>query len=307
MLSSQACRTPLSEIFRKTITFWRKHPLKYNWKHGAPKVAFITGGGSGLGRQFAKLLLAEGASVALFDLCVSDEVLAELEALALPGQKVLTFQADITDGEAVERVVAEAVDALGAPDLALNSAGIAVSSPFETLSRAAFEKVVAVNLFGSRNFAAAVLPKMKPQSRLVLVASLAGKAGSFGYAAYNASKFGVVGLAECLRVEQKLRGVDVSVLCPGEIATPLVEEEAKTIHPIARAIKDTGGTLEVGEACDAMLRDVARGRFTVIPGFKSRMTHAVAAHFPSLLRNVIDAKARKVALSLEKAATAPAE
>lgn len=269
--------------------------MAFNWKNGAPKVAFITGGGSGLGRQFARLLLAEGASLALFDLRFGDEVLAEFTALAKGGQQVLTYQLDMTDAEGVEAAVAEAVAALGAPDLALNSAGIAVSAPFEKLSQQAFEKVVTVNLFGSRNFAAAVLPYMKPGSRLALVASLAGKIGSFGYAAYNASKFGVVGLAECLRMEQKLRGVDVTVICPGEIETPLVTEEAKTMDPISRGVKDLGGTLTATEACQEMMSQIARGKFVVIPGAKSRQTYFVSRHFPGLLYRMIDSKVRKIA------------
>lgn len=276
--------------------------MKYRWKNGAPKVAFVTGGGSGLGRQFAKLLLGEGASVALFDLRVDDEILSEMRALAGAGQKVQVFSVDMTDAPAVEAAVVDATAALGAPDLAINCAGIAVSARFDKLPQAAFEKVIAVNLLGSRNFAAAALKVMQPGSTLALVASLAGKVGSYGYAAYNASKFGVVGLAECLRMEQKLRGVGVSVLCPGEIATPLVTEEAKHIDPIARAIKDTGGTLEVGPACDAMLREVARGRFMVIPGFKSKLTNVIGTRFPGLLRSLIDGKARKVAAGLERRA-----
>ncbi len=269
--------------------------MKYKWKKGAPKVAFITGGGSGLGRQFARLLLAEGTSLALFDLAVSDEVKAELEALTGAGQKILTYTVNMTDAAGVEAAVSEAVAALGSPDLAINSAGIAVSSPFLKLSQEAFEKVVSVNLFGSRNFAAAVLPHMKPGQRLALVASLAGKIGSFGYAAYNASKFGVVGLAECLRMEQKLRGVEVSVICPGEIETPLVTEEAKTMDPISRGVKDLGGTLSVDEACNEMMTQIARGKFLVIPGSKSRQTFFISRIFPSLLLNVIDGKVRKIA------------
>jgi len=281
--------------------------MKFKWKKAAPKVAFVTGGGSGLGRQFARLLLGEGASVALFDLNVSDDVLAELRGLAAKGRSVNVYTVDMTDAAAVEAAVAAAVRDLGAPDLALTSAGIAIRSRFETTPRAAFEKVVAVNLFGSRNFAAAVLPAMRPGSRLAFVASLAGKIGSHGYAAYNASKFGVVGLAECLRMEQKLTGIEVSVLCPGEIATPLVENEAKTIDPLARAIKDTGGTLQVGPACEAMLRELAEGRFLVIPGFKSKLTYIIGTRFPGLLRRVIDRKSRKIAAALARAdARAPA-
>ena len=111
--------------------------MNFTWKNGTPKVAFVTGGGSGLGRQFAKLLIGEGASVALFDLRIADEVLAEMRGLARGSQKVMVFPVDMTDAVAVESAVAGAVAALGAPDFAINCAGIAINAPFEKLSREA--------------------------------------------------------------------------------------------------------------------------------------------------------------------------
>ena len=88
----------------------------------------------------------------------------------------------------------QAAAALGAPELAINCAGIQRASPFEQLPAEHFEQTVAVNLVGSRHFAAAVLPHMVAGSRLALVSSMAGFAANYSYAAYSAAKFGVVGL-----------------------------------------------------------------------------------------------------------------
>lgn len=262
--------------------------MAYQWTNGAPKVAFITGGGSGLGRQFARLLLGEGASVALLDLHVSDEVMTEMQALAGPGQQVRAYTLNVTDAKATEAAVTQAVADLGAPDLAINSAGVAISRPFRDLEQADFERVVSINLFGSRNFAAAMLPKMAKGGRLALVASMAGKVGTYGYGAYAASKFGVVGLAEVLRMEEMLNGIDISVICPGEVNTPLVAAEAIDIHPIARAVKDLGGTIEPEEACDQIMAQLARGKFVIIPGRDARRTAWLARFLPGVLQRTID-------------------
>jgi 3-dehydrosphinganine reductase len=155
--------------------------------------------------------------------------------------------------------------------------------------------VIAVNLGGSRNFAAAVLPHMGSGAHLVFVASLAALAGTYAYTAYCASKFGVMGLASSLRVELKLKNIDVSICCPGEIITPLVIEERKTLHPISAALKDFGGHQEVGVACDQMLRGIARRQFQIVGGFMPGLTAFMSRHLPALTRMMTDAIAAKAA------------
>lgn len=90
------------------------------------------------------------------------------------------------------------------------------------------QRDVEVNLIGSRNFSAAVLPLMTPGAQLALIASLAGLVPNYGYAAYSASKFGVVGLAGCLRLEYRPKGIDVCVVCPPGVETPMVTEERRS-------------------------------------------------------------------------------
>lgn len=265
------------------------------WVKGAPKVAFITGGGSGLGREFAQILLKQGVSVALMDLKIADDTLADMRAIAGPGQKILACQVDVTDSDAIQMVVRQAVDDLGAPDLAINCAGIGLSRSFRDLSQAEFERVVTVNLFGTRNFAAAVLPHMSRGSHLALIASMAGKVGTFGYGAYAASKFGVVGLAEVLRMEERPRGIDVSVICPGEVATPMVELEAIDMHPIARAVKDLAGAMQPADACAEIMDQLSRRKFVVIPGREARRTAWLARHVPGPLMKTIDKTVARVA------------
>jgi NAD(P)-dependent dehydrogenase (short-subunit alcohol dehydrogenase family) len=268
----------------------------FNWKTSLPETAFISGGGSGIGREFALLLAAEGANVAIFNRRLMPEVIAELQARARgPAQRFVSYRADVSDEAGLRRAIDQAVSELGAPDLAINSAGIGIAKPFAQLSGEEFTQVINVNLIGSRNFAAAVLPHLRAGSHLVLVASLASIISNHSYAAYCASKFGTLGLAQVLRLELGLQGIDVTVCNPGEIDTPFVTEENKTLHPVARELKDFAGTLQVGPACRAMMADIAARRFESIPGFKPRLTAWLGRAFPGLMRRLADRMARAAA------------
>lgn len=251
-----------------------------NWK-----TAFITGGASGIGRRFAELLLQEQVQLAVFDRSNDPKAKAELEAWAQSqGGSCTFFRADVSDAAGIESAVRSAVAELGPPGLALNCAGIQDARPFLEQDAESFSRVVSVNLVGSRHFAAAVLPHMAQGSQLALVASLAGLVPSYHYAAYNASKFGVVGLAGALRLECVERGVDVSVICPPEINTPMVEIERKTMTDTGKKLKGTAGTLEVGPACDYMLKQLKRRQYMIIPGFRARGVARFGRLFPRIMR-----------------------
>lgn len=250
------------------------------------KLAFITGGCSGIGRHMAELLMQEGTSVAVFDRSESAEAVSHLRAIAAKHKDVSFrfFLADVTDSAGLSNAVSEALASLGSPDFALNCAGIQNAKPFDELTGEEFEQVVSVNLFGSRNFAAAILPHMHRGAQFSLVASLAGLVTTYSYSAYNASKHAVVGLAGALRLEMIERGVEVSVICPPEINTPMVIEERKTL-PIAGAkLKDAAGTLEVEPACDYMLKQLKRRKYMIIPGFRARAVSVIARWLPNLMR-----------------------
>lgn len=270
------------------------------WIHGAPRVAFISGAGSGIGLQVAKALVGEGASVALFDLRVEEGVLAELRALCRqPQQKVEAFIVDITKAAEVDAAVDAAAARLGAPDFAFNSAGILRTALFTELPAETFELVVRINLIGSRNFAAGALRYMQRGSHLVLVASLSGIMGGYTQAAYCASKFGVVGLAEVLRLEQKPRGIDVSVVCPGEIATPLLTYERQHGSKVTEALNATAGVLTVEEAVAGILAGLRKREFMITPGLRARLLRGMARKTSSLLRWLTDQTLAK-ALRLEQ-------
>ena len=261
----------------------------YRWKHGAPRTVFITGGSSGIGRDMALRLAGQGASIALFNRSGADAVLQELQAVARhPEQRFAAYRADVAQARSIDDAVREAVLALGAPDLAINSAGVINAQPFDQVSSHAFDRVIDINLKGSRNLAAAVLPHMQRGSHLVFVASLAGLTGNFAYTAYCASKYGVRGLAEALRYELKFKGIDVSLCCPGEIMTPMVEEEIRHQHPVSAALKAFAGSARLDDAVPALLRGIARRRFEIVNGVRPVLTALLSRHTPRLLRLVGD-------------------
>lgn len=252
--------------------------------------ALISGGGSGIGLRLAKELRANGTAVAILDRTIGDGVREWAEAGGAP---VSAHEADVTDSEALTAAVADAVAATGVPALAVNSAGVQASSAFEELSEERFRSVIDVNLVGSRNFAAAVLPRLEPGAKLALIASLAGLVPNYGYAAYSASKFGVIGLAGCLRLEYKPRRIDVCVICPPEVETPMVDEERLTGDAVGLELKKFSGTLELDDACAQILAGLASSQWMIVPGRKGQLTRRLAQHAPGLMRWTSDRMVRQ--------------
>lgn len=234
--------------------------------------AFVTGGASGIGLEMARRFAGRGWDVAMFDLEPGESALARVhDACRGHGQRVRAYGVDVGDGNALCHVFVQAAEEIGRPGLVLNSAGIVCARPFLQQSPEEFERVIRVNLLGSRNAAAAALPLLTQGGHLALVASLAGLIGTYGYSSYAASKFGVVGLAEVLRMELAPQGIDISVICPPEVETPMVVHE-RTYRPAATtALKRLGGNLSVERACDEILRDLDRRKFMIIPGRRARI------------------------------------
>ncbi|QIL44712.1 SDR family NAD(P)-dependent oxidoreductase [Acidovorax sp. HDW3] len=273
----------------------------YPWKHGAPRTVFITGASSGIGRAMAQELTAAGASIALFNRSDARAVLLDLRAAAPnPEQRFACYRADVGKAQAIAAAVAQAVQELGAPDLAIHSAGVLHNGPLLQSSAADFEQVVDVNLKGTRHFAAAVLAHMQPGSQIAFIASLAALTGNFGYTAYCASKYGVRGLAEALRYEMKLQGIAVSLCCPGEILTPMVVAEKRTMHPVSAAMKAFAGSSTLDVSVPALLRGIARREFEITDTPKAALTAFLSRHTPQLARAVGDAIARRAQERLSK-------
>ena len=189
---------------------------------GAPataRTALITGAGTGIGRAIALRLARDGWTVAVNDLASTRAAQVAREVDAAGGRGVAVV-ADVGDREAVRRMVADALAALGALDLLVNNAGLCRLGPIAEFPEADWRATFRVNVDGAFFCCQAVLPHMLARGRgnIVNLASWSGKAGAPFFGAYCASKFAVIGLTQSLAKEVAGQGIRVNAVCPGIVA-----------------------------------------------------------------------------------------
>ena len=244
-----------------------------------PHVALVTGGGRGIGRAIALGLARRGDGVAIAARTRADidRTAAEIETL---GARVAAFPLDVTDPDAIGRVVADVVERLGPIDVLVNNAGVAESAPFGRTDPSLWDRHLRVNVTGPYLLARAVLPGMRERrwGRIVNVASLAGLYGAAYVTAYVTSKHALVGFTRALAMEVAGSGVTVNAICPGYVATDLVWRSARNIsertgRPVEDAIAalarmNPGGRLidpdEVAEAVIGLIEDDETNGQTII-------------------------------------------
>jgi 3-oxoacyl-[acyl-carrier protein] reductase len=188
---------------------------------GAPRTAIVTGGGRGIGAAVARALTARGLAVTVFARTSS-----QLERVVAEKAAALAVAGDVRREEDVARLLASHERALGPVDVLVNDAGIVERGLAEELSPAAFREVLDVNLTGAFLCARAVIPGMKARrrGRIVNVASISGTLGTAGATAYNASKWGLIGLTKCLAEELRPHGVQCLAVSPGSVDTEMLKK-----------------------------------------------------------------------------------
>jgi NAD(P)-dependent dehydrogenase (short-subunit alcohol dehydrogenase family) len=187
------------------------------------KVAFVTGGASGIGAALTTELVGGGAEVWIADRQIN--LAQELaQRLSSDGARAHAIELDVRDYPSFERAVAEAVRQSGRVDYLFNNAGIGVSGEIDSYSLDDWNDVFDVNLRGVVHGIQAVYPVMIRQrsGHIVNTASMAGLTTTVSQASYTASKHAVVAISRTLRVEAERHGVQVSALCPGVIRTPIL-------------------------------------------------------------------------------------
>ncbi len=192
----------------------------------AGKVAFITGGASGMGLGMARAFAGEGMKLMLAD--VNEARLGEVEQeFKDKGVDVATIVCDVTKLEQVNAAADATVERFGKVHVLCNNAGINVGGTYEELSQQDWDWVIAVNQLGVQYGISAFLPKIKAHGEgghIVTTSSMAGMVNAGpGWAPYNASKFAVVVMNEVLYSELKETNIGVSVLCPGAVATNIID------------------------------------------------------------------------------------
>ena len=204
------------------------------------KRVLVTGGASGIGAAVCGAFAGKGAAVAVVDL---DAGAADARARTLDGARA--YGCDVTDAEAVGRMVNAAAGDMGGIDVLVNCAGIIDLAPAAEIAGSAWRRTLDVNLTGTFNAAQAVGRRMIADGggRIVNMASQAGSVAIDGHVAYCASKFAVIGMSKVMALEWGPHGVTVNTISPTVVLTEL------------------GKKAWAGAKGDAMIREIPTGRF----------------------------------------------
>jgi len=188
------------------------------------KVWFVTGAGRGMGADFARAVLAGGHA-----LVATGRDPGRLAQLLGPSDDLLAVKLDVTSPADAEAAVKAAIERFGRIDVLVNNAAIFEAGFFEELTPQQIERTLAANLVGQMHVARAVLPVMRRQraGHVITISSTAGLASSAEFtSAYAASKFGLEGWMEALRVEVAPFGIHTTIVNPGFFRTELLSEQS---------------------------------------------------------------------------------
>ncbi len=188
------------------------------------QTAFVTGGGSGLGRATAERFAAEGALVVVADIdgAAANETVDRIEAA---GNAATATELDVRDADAVQDAVDATVDEYGL-DVVVNNAGVShTRAPAERIDHAERDHVIDVNVKGVWNGCRAALPHLKSQGSgsIINTASFAGVTGVGQLSAYSLSKGAVVNFTHSIAAEAGPDGVRANAICPGVTDTPMAQ------------------------------------------------------------------------------------
>ncbi|NLD67464.1 MAG: 3-oxoacyl-ACP reductase FabG [Limnobacter sp.] len=188
------------------------------------KVALITGSAGGIGLATARRFVREGARVVVAD--VDEKRIAEaIASLDAADKQVIGARVDVTDRASVDRMVASAMEVWGRVDCLVNNAGITLDARLVKMTAEQFDRVIDVNLKGVFNCTQAVVDQMILQGSGVVInaSSVVGLYGNFGQTNYAATKAGLIGFTKTWARELGPKGVRVAAVCPGFIATPILD------------------------------------------------------------------------------------
>jgi 3-hydroxybutyrate dehydrogenase len=218
------------------------------------KTALVTGAARGIGKTIAMVLAREGAAVVAVDR-QADALEQTAKELRSAGLAVCGVVADVTQSQSIDRLVQETVARTGRIDILVNNAGVISNTPILDLPEEEWDRTLAVNLKGVFVCSQSVARVMSKQrsGRIVNIASLAGKVGAPGQAAYCASKHGVLGLTKVAAIDLAPFGINVNAICPGNTETEMMR------HVFTKRAESRGQTFD--DLAQGILAKTPLGRF----------------------------------------------
>jgi NADP-dependent 3-hydroxy acid dehydrogenase YdfG len=234
-------------------------------------VALVTGASSGIGEATARELARRGATVAIAARR-KDRLDALVQEIERDGGSALAFEADVTEREQVQRLVAETVDRLGRLDTVVNNAGVMLLGPICDAPADEWERMLDVNVKGVLYVADAALPHLLQAAEreprhvadLVNISSVAGRVARRNAGVYNLTKHGVGAFSESLRQEVTGRHVRVSLVEPGAVDTELPNHIRDEIRDQMMSRLAEVESLEATDIADAIAYIVTRPRRVAI-------------------------------------------
>jgi NAD(P)-dependent dehydrogenase (short-subunit alcohol dehydrogenase family) len=252
-------------------------------------VVMITGACGGIGSALTEAFRDAGATVVTTDLA---------------GRRA-DMELDVTDAAATVAVAQRVIDEHGRLDVVVANAGVGIGGVVGDIDAAAWKRTIDVNIWGTVNTVRAALPALTAGGggSIVLIASLAGLFGTPLLAPYAMSKSAMIGLGESLRPEAARHGIGVTVVCPGPVETPLLDERSATPGMSARRYLTAaaGKPISAASLAEAVVGAVRRNKALVVPGRAGTMWR-VNRMAPRLVRRVSASGMRK---ELKAAAEGP--
>lgn len=245
------------------------------------KVIVVTGGGNGVGRELVLKLLEKGASVAAVD--INKQALEETMRIAGNTPKLSLHVFDITNNEAIPRLVDEVVAKYGKVDGIINNAGII--QPFIELKELKFDqidRVMNVNYYGTLNMIKAFLPilQKRPEAHIVNISSMGGFLPVPGQTVYGASKAAVRMLSEALYAELINTNIHVTVVIPGGIATDIKKNSNASSKSATKEEKNSKILLSSAKAASLILKGMETNKYKMIIGMDANLMHLLYSFSP---------------------------
>jgi len=263
-------------------------------KNISGKLAIVTGGSSGIGLATAGRLAEEGANILILARRQDQltQAVAEIaKKKVVENQKISSFSVDLSDLESVQKTFTQIQNDFGVPGILVNSAGVSRPGLLIEQDYQIFREMMEINYFGSLYLTKSVLPGMiqRGSGHIVFISSVAGFAGIYGYAAYGASKYAVVGLADVLRVELKPHNINVSLVFPPDTNTPQLAGEEPYKPAITKALSEAGASvIEPNLVADLIVKGIKQGKYLIIPPGDTRLLYTLVSTVGLLRYKIMD-------------------